>query len=71
MAFQSLTVCVPVSHLAQTSGFSLCLSYFMVLEELPCHSLHMRESAALSPVPLQEELFCMAHLSSSLRDRFL
>lgn len=38
MAFQSLTVCVPVSHLAQTSGFSLCLSYFMVLEELPRHS---------------------------------
>lgn len=48
MAFQSLTVCVPVSHLAQTSGFSLCLSYFMVLEELPHHSPHERVSCPFS-----------------------
>lgn len=48
MAFQSLTVCVPVSHLAQTSGFSLCLSYFMVLEELPRHSPHERVSCPFS-----------------------
>lgn len=35
----SVFMCVPVSHLAESSGFSLCLlSYFMVLEEPPQHS---------------------------------
>lgn len=61
-------MCAPVSHLAEGSGFSLCLlSVFMVLEEPLQHSsvseVGEGESADLSPVSAAK-LFCVAHLHS-------